>query len=187
MQVEVCEADVPHLEQMLLRGELDVALLFGETRHPKIEYRQIASEEIVLLAGKKTALAQRIPSGSTIGLREAANERFILPVQSVDRRRYFDELLASCAVKPDIAMLCDNIDSAKRACAGCNMVMLSPFISLLCDSGSMQKLSHYHLGTDAYLPPFYIAYAKDAPLAPHSETLFHLLGNRFRAMTAYRV
>lgn len=187
VRVEICEAESAQLEQMLLRSELDIALISGENHHPKIEYRQIASEEIVLLAGKKTSLAQRIPSGSTIGLHESARERFVLPAPSVPRRRYFDELLSSCAVKPDIAMICDNIGAAKRACASCSMVMLSPFISLLCDSGSMQKLSHYHLGTDAYLPPFYIAYAKEAPLAPHSEALFQLLGNRFRAMTAYRV
>lgn len=187
VRVEICEAETAQLEQMLLRGEIDLALISGETHHPKIEYRQIASEEIVLLAGKKTSLAQRIPSGSTIGLHESARERFVLPASSVPRRRYFDELLASCSVKPDIAMICDNIGAAKRACASCNLVMLSPFISLLCDSGSMHKLSHYHIGTDAYLPPFYIAYAKDAPLAPHSETLYRLLSSRFRAMTAYRV
>ena len=186
IQVDVCEGDAPALEQMLLRGEIDVALVSGETHHPKLEYRQIASEEIVLLAGKKTALAQRIPSGSTIGLREAERERFVLPAPSLDRRKYFDELLASCAVKPDTVMVCDSIGAAMRACSGCSLVMLSPFISLLCDSGSMQRLSHYHLGTDAYLPPFYMAYAKEAPLAPHSEMLFSLMSSRFRAMTAYR-
>ena len=74
-----------------------------------------------------------------------------------------------------------------RACASANLVVLCPFISLLCDSGMMQKLSHYHLGTDAYLPPFYMAYAKDQPLAPYAETLYTLLSNRFRAMSAYRV
>ena len=187
IQVEICEADAAQIEQMLLRSEIDAALVSGETHHPKIEYRQIASEEIVLLAGKKTAIAQRIPSGSTIGLREAERERFVLPAQSLERRRYFDELLASCSVKPNVAMVCDNIIAAMRTCASSNLVMLSPFISLLCDSGSMQRLSHYHLGTDAYLPPFYMAYAKETPLAPHSEMLFSLLSSRFRAMTAYRV
>ena len=176
IQVEICEADAAQIEQMLLRSEIDAALVSGETHHPKIEYRQIASEEIVLLAGKKTAIAQRIPSGSTIGLREAERERFVLPAQSLERRRYFDELLASCSVKPNVAMVCDNIIAAMRTCASSNLVMLS-----------MQRLSHYHLGTDAYLPPFYMAYAKETPLAPHSEMLFSLLSSRFRAMTAYRV
>ena len=186
IQIDVLEAENEELEQKLLRGELDIALVTGETHHPKIEYRQIASEAIVLLAGKKTALAQRIPSGSTIGLREAENERFVLPAASLMWRKYFDELLLSCSVKPNAALVCDNISTAMRICAGSSMVMLSPFISLLCDSGSMQRLSHYHLGTDAYLPPFYIAHAKENPLAPHSELLFSLMSSRFRAMTAYR-
>lgn len=185
--LEVCESNNADIEQKLLSSEIDMALVSGESRHPKIEYRQIASEEIVLLAGKKTALAQRIPSGSTIGLREAEHERFVLPSSHVARRHYYTELLASCGIEPDIAMICDNIGAAKRTCAGCSLVMLAPFISLLSDSGSMQRLSHYHIGTDAYLPPFYMAYLKETPLAPHGETLFSMLSSRFRAMTAYRV
>lgn len=187
MRIEVREAHTAQLEQLLLRGELDIAMLSSENHLPKLEYRQIASEEIVLLAGKRTALAQRIPSGSTIGLRETERERFILPTEDSPRRRYLDELLDACAFKPDIAVLCDNIETAKRICANSDLVMLGPFISLLCDSASMQKLSHYHLGTDAYFPPFYLAYPKEQPLAPYAETLFTLLSNRFRAMTAYRI
>lgn len=186
MHLEVREETAARLEQMLLQGELDMALLTGETHHPKLEYRQIASEEIVLLAGRRTSLAQRIPSGSTIGLREAEQERFVLPTPDSPRRRYFDELLASCGVKPQVCMICDSVGAARRSCISGGLVMLSPFISLLCDSAGMQKLAYYHLGTDAYLPPFYMAHAKEQPLSPYAETLFALLSNRFRAMTAYR-
>ena len=187
IRLEVCEGSAAEIERMMLDDEIDMALVYGETHHPKIEYRQIASEEIVLLAGKKTALAQRIPSGSTIGLREAAHERFVLPSSRVIRQNDYTELLSSCGIKPDVAMVCDNIGAAKRTCAGCGFVMLAPFIALLSDSASMQKLAHYHIGTDAYLPPFYLTYSKESPLAPHGETLFSLLSSRFRAMTAYRV
>ena len=187
VHLEVREEDVPQLEQMLLRGDLDMALLTCDRPDPRLEYRQIAAEEVVLIAGRQTDLARRIPSGSTIGLREAAQERFILPTDDYFRRKCFDDLLASCALHPRICMCCDNVGAAMRACASANLVVLCPFISLLCDSGMMQKLSHYHLGTDAYLPPFYMAYAKDQPLAPYAETLYTLLSNRFRAMSAYRV
>jgi len=186
VHLEVCEAPVSALEQMLLRGEIDMALIPGQQQHPRLEYRQIASEEIVLLAGKRTALAARIPSGSTIGLSQAASERFIMPVSNSPRRKYFDDLLRSCAVQPNVCLQCDNIGTAMRCCASANLVMLCPFISLLCDSAAMQKLSHYHLGTDAYLPPFYMVYAKDTPPAPYAEALYTMLCNRFRAMTAYR-
>lgn len=186
VRLEIQEDDTAKLEQMLLRGDLDMALLTPQKQHASLEYRQIASEEIVLLAGKNTAIARKIPSGSTIGLREAAHERFIMPHPGNPRRAFFDELLSSCAITPDIRMLCDNDSAAMRCCASGSMIMLSPFISLLCDSEGMHKLSHYHLGTDAYLPPIYMVCSKEQPLAPYGETFFTLLSRRFRAMTAYR-
>lgn len=187
VHLEVREEDIAQLEQMLLRGDLDMALITCDRPHPRLEYRQIASEEVVLIAGRQTALARRVPSGSTIGLREAAQERFILPTRDYFRRRYFDDLLAACALRPNVCMCCDNVGAAMRACVSANLVTLCPFISLLCDSGMMQRLSHYHLGTDAYLPPFYMAYAKEQPLAPYAESLYTMLSNRFRAMSAYRI
>jgi len=187
IHVDVRESNTQRLEQMLLHDEIDMAILTTRKQNPSLEYRQIASEEIVLLAGKHTALARRIPSGSTIGLREAAAERFVLPDSANPRRAFFDDLLSSCSVTPDVRMVCDNIGAAMRTCSSCNMVMLSPFIALLCDSDSMHKLSHYHLGTDAYLPPLYMACAAEQPLAPYAEAFFTMLSRRFRAMSAYRV
>lgn len=182
----VTERDTPELEQLLLRGELDMALVTDIRQHPRLEYRQIASEEIVLLAGKRTSLASRIPSGSTIGLREAVGERFAMPTPDSPRTKYFEDLLLSCNVQADVFLQCDSVSTAMRACASANLVMLCPYISFLCDSASMQKLSHYHIGTDAFLPPFYMAHAKDTPPAPYAEALYTMLSNRFRAMTAYR-
>ena len=186
VHLQVCEHSIPELEQLLLREEIDMALVTDNKQHPRLEYRQIASEEIVLLAGKRSALASRIPSGSTIGLREAADELFAMPELDALQLKCFEDLLLSCNVQPRVFLQCDNISTPMRACASAGLVMLCPFISFLCDSDSMHKLSHYHLGTDAYLPPFYMAHAKDAPLAPYAEALYTMLSNRFRAMTAYR-
>ena len=186
VQLQVYERSIADLEQLLLREEIDMALITNDRQHPRLEYRQIASEEIVLLAGQRTALASRLPSGATIGLREASCERFVMPMTYSPRYKYFDELLHSCSVQPNVYLQCDNISTAMRCCASADLVMLAPFISFLCDSSSMRKLNHYHLGTDAYLPPFYMAHTKDIPLAPYAEAFYTLLSNRFRAMTAYR-
>ena len=186
VRLDIRERDSAELEQLLLEGELDMALLESEKHHGKLEYRQIASEEVVLLAGKKTALAQRIPSGTTIGLREAAHERFVLPFSQSPHRAFYEALMTSCDINPVACVVCDSVSAAMRMCVNCSLVTFAPFISLLCDSASLQRLNHYHLGTDAYLPPFYIAYPREAPLAPYAETLFSLLSSRFRAMTAYR-
>lgn len=186
VQLEACEETAACLEQRLLQDELDMALLASEKHLPGLEYRQIAAEEIVLLAGRNTELAKRIPSGSTIGLREAEHERFILPPLFSPGRKYYDELLSSCDISPNVCMVCDSLSAAKRTCAASSMVMLSPFISLLSDYDSMRNLAHYHLGTDAYLPPFYMVSSKESPLTPYAQTLFSMLTRRFRAMTAYR-
>jgi len=186
VNLQVCERSISDLEHLLLREEIDMALITDDHQHPRLEYRQIASEEIVLLAGKQTVLAQRMTSGATIGLREAAEERFVMPVSSSPRYKYFDELLHSCNVQPDVYLQCDNVSTAMRSCARAKLVMLAPFISFLCDSSAMRNLNRYHLGTDAYLPPFYMVHAKDIPLAPYAEAFYTMLSNRFRAMTAYR-
>jgi len=66
------------------------------------------------------------------------------------------------------------------------MVMLSPFISLLTDSASMQRLSHYHLSGESYPYKLVFAHPADTPLPPYAEALCTLMTNRFRAMSAYR-
>jgi len=186
VRLEICEGDPQVLEQLLLNGELDTALFSSEKQHGKLEYRQIASEEVVLITSKKTPLANRIPSGTTIGLREVEHERFVLPPAKNPHRLFIDGLLDSCSITPDAQITCDSVGAAMRLCANSSLVSLVPFVALLCDSASMQRLAHYHLGTDAYLPPFYMVYAHEQPPAVYGETLFTLLSNRFRAMTAYR-
>lgn len=186
VRLDIREGDPQKLEQLLLNGELDIALFSSEKQHGKLEYRQIASEEIVLIASKRMPIAQRIPSGTTIGLRVAEHKSFIMPPSGDPHRRIFDELLDSCSVSPDTQVVCDSVGTAMRLCANSNLFALVPFISLLCDSTSMHRLAHYHLGTDAYLPPFYMVYPREQSPAVYGETLFTLLCNRFRAMTAYR-
>ena len=185
VRIEALTARQQELERMLLGGELHMALLSGEADNPQLEYQLIASDEVVLLASKKTELAQRIPSGSTISLRECAEERFVLPADNLLFSRAYDELLSQVGVTPDIICRTDDSQCAKRICAACSLVMLCPFITLLSDTPAMQQLAHYRL-SDASFTPLYMAHPKDMPLTPYAQTLFTMMSNRFRAMTAYR-
>lgn len=185
VRIEALTAQQQELERMLLGGELHMALLSGEEDNPQLEYQLIASDEVVLLASKKTELAQRIPSGSTISLRECAEERFVLPADNLHFSRAYDELLSQVSVTPNIVCRTDDSQCAKRICASCSLVMLCPFITLLSDTPAMQQLAHYRL-SDTFFTPLYMAYPKDMPLTPYAQTLFTMMSNRFRAMTAYR-
>ena len=185
VRIEALTARQQELERMLLGGELHMALLSGEADNPQLEYQLIASDEVVLLASKKTELAQRIPSGSTISLRECAEERFVLPADNLLFSRAYDELLSQVGVTPDIICRTDDSQCAKRICAACSLVMLCPFITLLSDTPAMQQLAHYRL-SDASFTLLHMAHPKDMPLTPYAQTLFTMMSNRFRAMTAYR-
>ncbi len=185
VRIEALTAQQQELERMLLGGELHMALLSGEEDNPQLEYQLIASDEVVLLASKKTELAQRIPSGSTISLRECAEERFVLPADNLHFSRAYDELLSQVSVTPNIVCRTDDSQCAKRICASCSLVMLCPFITLLSDTPAMQQLAHYRL-SDTSFTPLYMAHPKDMPLTPYAQTLFTMMSNRFRAMTAYR-
>lgn len=185
VRIEALTAQQQELERMLLGGELHMALLSGEEDNPQLEYQLIASDEVVLLASKKTELAQRIPSGSTISLRECAEERFVLPADNLHFSRAYDELLSQVSVTPNIVCRTDDSQCAKRICASCSLVMLCPFITLLSDTPAMQQLAHYRL-SDTSFTALYMAYPKDMPLTPYAQTLFTMMSNRFRAMTAYR-
>ena len=188
IRIEVTDGANARLEQMLVSHELDMAILLGDTRRPELSYRLIGSEEIVLLAGKNTALAQRIPSGSTIALAEAASERFAAPAPHLFIGQAFSEIMERGGLRSmQPALILDSLESAKRICAACQMVMLSPFISLLTDTASMQRLSHYHLAAEPYPYKLIAAYPADTQLTPYMEALCTLLTNRFRSMSAYRV
>lgn len=187
---EVCVQAVSlpndELERKLLGSELDMALVSGEAENEKLEYQLIASDEAVLLAGRKTKLAQRIPSGSTISLNACEGEKFILPTESLPFTRSYDELLARAGLSPFVVLRTDDSQCAKRVCAACSLVMLCPFITLLSDTPAMQQLSHYRL-SDSLYTSLYMACPKDMPLTPYAQTLYTMMSNRFRAMTAYRL
>lgn len=186
VRVQTVSPPCAELERMLLGSELDMALISGEADNDKLDYQLIASDEVVLLAGRKTKLAQRIPSGSTVSLSACEGERFVLPAETLPFARAYDELLARAGLSPFVALRTDDSQCAKRVCAGSSLVMLCPFITLLSDTPAMQQLSHYRL-SDTLFAPLYMAHPKDMPLTPYAQTLHTMMSNRFRAMTAYRL
>ena len=186
VRVQAVSLPTEDLERMLFGSELDMALVSGEPENEKLDYQLIASDETVLLAGRKTRLAQRIPSGSTISLSACEGEHFVLPAENLPFARPYDELITRAGLSPFVALRTDDSQCAKRVCAACSLVMLCPFITLLSDTPAMQQLAHYRL-SDALYAPLYMTHPKDMPLTPYAQTLYTMMSNRFRAMTAYRL
>ncbi|MFR5786292.1 MAG: LysR family transcriptional regulator [Christensenellales bacterium] len=174
---EVCVQAVSlpndELERKLLGSELDMALVSGEAEDEKLEYQLIASDEVVLLAGRKTRLAQRIPSGSTISLNACEGEKFILPTESLPFTRSYDELLARAGLSPFVVLRTDDSQCAKRVCAACSLVMLCPFITLLSDTPAMQQLCALPSQRFALYLPVYGVPQRYAAHALCPDALYH--------------
>ena len=184
--IDCAEGTAAQLAERLLQREMDIALIISDERHPQLEYRTIASDEIVLLINRTSDFAQRCPSGSTVSLANVKQERFVLPSACTPTRPQIDKLFEAAGFVPEAAITCDNVETARRVAASGGMAMLSPFISLLCDGASMRKLAHYHLAEEVNMPTLSVACLKDEPLSPFAELLSTLMTNRFRAMMAYR-
>ncbi len=182
IRIEALTGSRDILEKKLLDDELEFALISGKNSSPQLECHLIASDELVLLAGKKTHLAQHIPSGSTISLSECAAEHFVMPSEQTPERRLYDDLMHGFT--PQIRCEVNELCCAKRLCSSCALVMFSPYSSFLSDETAQQQLAHYRL-SDFFLPPLYLAHAM--PLSPCAQTLSTMLVNRFRAMTVHRI
>ena len=77
MEIHVFEEGSGTTETMIHEGKIDLACLTTYPKYEDINYILIEPEELVLLAGKNTSIAKRLPSGSPINIREAKNETFI--------------------------------------------------------------------------------------------------------------
>lgn len=184
VRIDICEGNDAQLAALLNQRELDIAFMESEQRMDTLEYRLVASEEIILLAGKQAQLAQRVPSGSTISLSQAAQERFVLATDAI--QSYFDQQIQHLHITPASVLRCDNAQTAMRVCANSALVTLCPYITLLSSHSAMQQLAHYHLSGEAFLPPLTAATLCGETLAPYAEALLSLYSMRYRAMTAYR-
>ena len=77
VRIRLTETGSDSLESLLLNHRLDMACLTTSAKANPLNYILIAREQIMLLAGKHTAIAGRIPGGTEIDIAEAGTERFI--------------------------------------------------------------------------------------------------------------
>ena len=72
------EADSSQLDVLLLEGRIDLAFLLSvEKIHPGLEYITLCQEQLLLIAGVDTNIAQSRQPYSTINIQEARGDRFI--------------------------------------------------------------------------------------------------------------
>ena len=77
VSLTLTEQGSANLEETVLEGAVDIALLTAYPRYEGLVYELLKEERLVLLVNKSCRLAKRIAPGTPIDLREAADEEFL--------------------------------------------------------------------------------------------------------------
>ena len=128
-QVKLCveERGSALLEEMLLDGTVDIVLARYERKRQPLEYRLFAKNKLVLLCAQDTALARKYPSGSSISLRDAQGEAFVLLEKEHHIGQFVREQFVQYGMKVKVLAEVNSFDTAKRIALSSGAVTLSPY------------------------------------------------------------
>lgn len=128
VKLDIIEADSDLLEDMLLRGETDLAFFNLPVRSPNIDYELISHEELLLVLPPEHPLRERaVPQPGCkypwLSLDLLRDEPFILFTQSQRTRQIADRLFAHYHITPNIFLQTRNIQAAlelsAKGCGAC--------------------------------------------------------------------
>ena len=113
--------------EMLLDGTVDIVLARYERKREPLEYRLFAKNKLVLLCAQDTALARKYPSGSSISLRDAQGEAFVLLEKEHHIGQFVREQFVQYGMKVKVLAEVNSFDTAKRIALSSGAVTLSPY------------------------------------------------------------
>lgn len=131
VKVNVYEANSSILEDMLLKGDIDLAFFNLPVKSPDIEHEIISHEEVILIMSSEHPLANRgIPKSGCkypwLDLKLVKDEGFVLQKPDQRTRQISDALFKSAGISPHILLSVRNIlASVELATSGYGMSFVS--------------------------------------------------------------
>jgi DNA-binding transcriptional LysR family regulator len=124
VQLRVASANTRAIARALLERRLDVALVEGPVRHPRIEVVPWREDELVLI----TSPAHRLARKRSIELRELTGEPLIVREPGSGTRRVAERALAAHDVSPPVTLQLGSTEAIKQAvAAGLGVAFVSRF------------------------------------------------------------
>ncbi len=167
--LELTERGSASLEELVLQGQVDLALAAIDSTSPRLAYQLIEEEVIGILAGEHSALAGKYPDGTPITLDMAAEETFVCLKEGHSVRVVQDALFRSCGLTPNILLETDSLEVARRTALGTGSCMLCSNIYV--DDLARRYGAFYPLKDHQNHRHFYACYPKDESL-PHYASEF---------------
>lgn len=166
VSLSITERGSADLEELVSRGEVDLALAAIESTSPRLAYELIEREVIGILAGEGAALAARYPTGGTVHLEEAAPETFVSLKAGHSVRVVQDLLFRRYGLEPKILLETDSLEVAKRVALGTGSCMLCSNIYV--DDMVQRHGGFYPLADYENHRHFYACYPKGSPLPQYA-------------------
>lgn len=167
IRLQITEKGSPDLIQMLLRGELDLALIRTAFCEKGLTYQLLQPERMGILAAKGSGLYDRYPNGTELDIRQAAGEQFIFLKKGHSSRFSQDKLLEAQDLKLSALLELDSFETAKQVTASCGGVMIISYSSFRRDEKIQEHTHFYPLkGTDNE-ENIYLAYNESTYLTPY--------------------
>lgn len=185
IEIDIEEDVTMQLEEMLINGKIDIAILNLPIQHDKFLYETISVERIFLVAPENHSICSRVESESQHELNFSClqNENFIISKQGQRMRLIEDEIFQRAQFKPKIILEIENLDTAHRiAAAGMGFTFVPENVIWLLNTN---KYDNYFLVDDitftlviAYRPGEYLSKATREFITIAKETMD--LNNRIR-------
>ncbi len=118
------ESGSASLEDLLQKGEIDLALAAMASTGSNMVYELIERETVGILAGRDTALAKKTPSGFPISPEDAMSDSFVYLKKGHSIRVVQDRLFRRFGCAPHVLLETDSLEVAKRVVLDAGVCML---------------------------------------------------------------
>lgn len=175
VQIKLLEEGSGRLERLLTEGVCDVAFITTTSKSNSLHYVLIENEQLVLVANRSTALAQRFADGTTIRLSEARDEKFISMAEGHSVRIIQERLFEKYGMRPEILLETHNMEAAKAITARANAVFLVPSVYVPDTMADRYRVNIYRISDTDYERHFYFCYRNGMYLTRYQQDLVRLM------------
>lgn len=136
------------LEEMLIEGKIDIAILNLPIKHDKILYEPISVERIFLVSPENYDFRskRKLDNGQKLYFSYLRDEEFILLKQGQNMRITADKIFQQAQMEPHIILEVTNLDTAKRiAASGMGFTFVPENVVWL---SNVEKYKNYFLVDD---------------------------------------
>ena len=178
VSIELTEAGSASLEELVLRGQVDLALAALESTSVKLDYVLIEQETIGILAGNGSDLASRFPDGTPLTLSDVRGDSFVSLRQGHSIRVVQDALFRKSGVEPPILLETDSLEVAKRVTLGSAACMLCS--DIYADEAAHRQGSFFPLRNYVNNRHFYACRRRNEKLPRYADSFVQIVAQMLK-------